>query len=378
MSAPQHPRIRIPRLLFVSALIAALSIGPVYAGDAPSIQGLPASRTFFMSVTPWPYDFTSQGINDAYAFIDKYTDFNVHHFDDGIPWPEALEQKEYHANVERDLRARVARLRKDRKTYVAVTPAREEGIVGYWAAESSMPLPDYWKKKAIDDPEVFRAYLAFCRDLIRRFHPDFMAYGIEVNMIAKDRARWARFVRLARAVYTTLKAEHPTLPLFVSLQVDVFWQDPQNQRKAIAQILPYTDYIAVSAYPYFTGHHDPKLLPRGFFADVAALAPDKPYTVAETGFIAIDMEAFGRKVVGREDWQRDYLSFVLTESNRLHAEFVVWFVSRDYDALWDRVKFLGGDVEVFKVFKNTGLLDGSGRTRPAMETWRQWLTLPRR
>ncbi len=368
------------RLLAAGMLVLALLAGPLQAGgtSSGSVQSLPPSRTFFMGVSPWPYDFTSAAVNDTYAFIDKYTDLNVHHFDDGVPWPEALEQKPYHPNVERDLSARAARLRKDHKTYVAVTPAREGGVVGYWARQSSMPLPDHWKRKAIDDPEVLRAYLAFCRDLIRRFHPDFMAYGIEVNMIAKDRARWASFVRLAKEVYTSLKAEHPSLPLFVSLQVDVFWQDPKGQRDAITQILPYTDFIAASAYPYFAGHHDPALLPRGFFSEVAALALDKPFVVAETGFIANDMEAFGLKVPGREDWQRDYLTFVLEESNRLHAQFVMWFVSRDYDALWDRVKFLGSEVELFKVFKNTGLLDGTGGARPAMETWRAWLSLPRR
>ncbi len=353
--------------------------GSVHAsGIAPgSLGGLPASRTFYMGVTPWPYDFTPKAINETYAFIDKNTDLNVHHFDDGIPWPEALEQRLYDPNVERDLTSRVQRLRKDRKTYVAVTPAREEGVVGYWAKESSMPLPGPWKVKAIDDPEVLRAYLFFSRDLIRRFHPDFLAYGIEVNMIAKDRVRWASFVKLAKDVYTALKAENPSLPLFVSLQADVYWQDVKSQREAIAQILPYTDYIAVSAYPYFAGRHDPKMLPREFFSEMAALAPDKPFVVAETGFTAKDLDAFERKVPGRVEWQNDYLAFVLAESNRLRARFVVWFVSRDYDALWDRIKFLGSEVELFKVFMNTGLLDGKGGTRPAVETWRAWLDLPR-
>jgi hypothetical protein len=33
-------------------------------------------------------------------------------------------------------------------------------------------------------------------------------------------------------------------------------------------------------------------------------------------------------------------------------------------------------LEVFKVFKNDGLLDTAGRDRPAAVTWRAWLNLP--
>jgi hypothetical protein len=366
----------------IVAVLAALVLVPLISGrpssGASGDDAVPASRPFYMGVTPWPHDFTREGINEAYTFIHDATDLNVHHFDDGIPWPEAFARTPYQPTVEANLRDRVARLRPDRKTYVSITPAREHGLVGYWGTDSNMPLPRVWKEKAIDDPDVIRAYLDFCRDLIRRFHPDYMAYGIEVNTIATTPSRWAQFTSLAKAVYTALRAENPGLHLFVTLQADAYWEDESRQRAAVTQILPYTDYIAVSAYPYVSGHSDPATLPRDFFARLRDLAPDKPFVIAETAFTARDVEAFGRRIPGREDWQNEYLAFVLQEAARLHAEFVVWFFYRDYDALWERIKFLGPSVELLKVFRNAGLLDGRGHDRPSTDTWRVWLRLPHR
>ena len=366
------------RLLGVALAVTLLaSVGPLPPSSGAPGDTLPRSRPFSMGVTPWPHDFTPEAIDQAYAFTAESTDLNVHHFDEGIPWPEALDQKPYPANVEDSLQLRVGRLRADRQTYIAATAARDSGLAGYWGQTRNLPLPEAWRNKAIDDPDVIRAYLSFCRDLINRFHPGYMAYGIEVNTIAKNSLRWARFVTLAKEVYGTLKEENPTLRLFVTLQVDEYWQDEAHQRDAVAQILPYTDYIAVSAYPYLFGHHDPQTLPADFFSRVRELAPAKPFAVAETGFTAKDVEAFGKSIPGTEAGQNAYLTFVLGESARLHAEFVVWFFYRDYDALWDRIKFLGPDVEIFKAFKNTGLLDSKGRDRPASSTWRTWLRLPR-
>jgi hypothetical protein len=110
-----------------------------------------------MGVTPWPHDFTAEGIDQAYAFIADSTDLNVHHFDEGIPWPEALDQKPYQANVEDSLRQRVGKLRADRQTYVAATAARDYGLARYWGQASNLPLPDAWRDKVIDDPDVIRA-----------------------------------------------------------------------------------------------------------------------------------------------------------------------------------------------------------------------------
>lgn len=344
-----------------------------------TLSALPKSRSFYMGFTPGEYDLTAEAVEWTYKFLEENADLVAHHLDEGIPWPEAFEKRPYHPNVESALNARVQRLNRRQKTYLAITPVRD-GLATYWAKDAQMERPGRWKDKEIDDAEAITAYLNFSRDLIRRFRPDFMAYGIEVNLhLAKNNAQWSRFVNLAREVYTTLKAENPNLPLFLTLQIDEFWKDEKNQTEAIRQILPYTDFVAVSTYPYFYGYFDPSTIPEGYFSKVAALAPEKPFVVAETGFTAEDLDALGKKGPGSVKWQNAYMKLLLKESDRLNAKFVMWFVPRDYDAVIERLKSFGASrdvIELFKVWKDNGVVDEAGNRRKAYVTWNRWLNLP--
>ena len=47
------------------------------------------TRSFYMGMTPHPHDYTQEGVEEAYKILEKHTDMIAHHFDDGIPWPEA-------------------------------------------------------------------------------------------------------------------------------------------------------------------------------------------------------------------------------------------------------------------------------------------------
>lgn len=342
-----------------------------------------ASRSFYMGFTPSEYDLTPAALEETYQFIQTNAELIVHHRAEGVPWPEALAKKPYHPNVEKDLQLRVQKRNPNQKVFLYLNPlaVTADGLANYWGETSNMERPGKWKDKDFDDPEVRTAYLNFCRDLIQRLRPDFMGYGIEVNGLLKNKPQqWPKFVQFAKQVYTTLKAENPNLPIFVSIQIDTVWEDKNNE-KAISDILPYTDYLAVSTYPYFSGYDDPRKLPRNYFSRIAALAPGKPFAVAETGFIAEDMQAFGVKAHGREERQNQYMQFLLEESNRLNAKFVVWFVPRDYDPFFEKVKSSGASAEVlalFKIWKDTGLVDGKEKGRAGLETWKQWLALPRK
>jgi hypothetical protein len=336
-----------------------------------------------MGFTPSEYDATPQALEDTYAFIGRHADLIAHHFVKGVPWPEAYDQQPYPAAVEQDLRYRERKRAARQKVFLALSPitVAAEGLGGYWGASGNMPRPGSWKRKDFDDPAVITAYTHFCSTMIQRFRPDFMAYGVEVNGLVKDApAEWPRFVRFAKLVYSALKAEHPALPIFVSLQLDYFWADEPQQREAIKQILPYTDYIAVSTYPYIDRYADPRDIPRDYLARLAAVAPAKPFAVAETGFAAKDVRAFGTRIPGGEVWQDAYLRFLLAESQRLRSKFVVWFIPRDYDLLVDRLKALHipqATIDLYGLWKSNGLVDAHGNKRRALDTWTEWLNRPR-
>lgn len=351
----------------------------VTAGEAKLAgSSLSSTRSFYMGFTTTEFDATSQALDQTYEFIAGHGDLVAHHLPAGIPWPEAYDQKHYHPAVEHDLQSRVAKRRIDQKVLISVSPiaVQADDLAGYWAERPNMPRPQPWSQRDFDDPQVITAYTNFVSDLVRRVRPDFLAYGVEVNQLIKEApAKWPKFVRLAKVVHSALKAEYPKLPVFVSLQADDFWANPEKQGRAIKEILPYTDYVAVSAFPYLGRSPDPRAIRKNYLSGIAALAPGKPFLVAGTGFPAKDVMMLGTRVPGREDWQDAYMRILLTDSQRLHAKAVVWFVPRDYDALMERLKALHAPrqtLDLYAAWQPDGLVDAKGTPRKALLTWMDW------
>ena len=157
-----------------------------------------------------------------------------------------------------------------------------------------------------------------------------------MNILARlAPADWPAFLVLAREVYGRVKARHPALPVFLTLQADFFHADPARQRTAIEPLLPFTDLIAVSTYP-FQEHSDPRALRGDHFTALAALAPSKRVAVAETAWPAEAVTApYPVPIPATEEDQRLYVERLLDDAERLRALFVTWFFTRDYDVLWD-------------------------------------------
>jgi hypothetical protein len=337
------------------------------------------ARSFSMGVTPFPYDLTPEAIEATQLWILDNTDIVSIKLDEGVPWQEALENKNaYDPAFEGSLDWK-GKVPKDKKVFLSMTPLNKDknGIAGYRGAAENMPNPDPWNKKDLDDPLVAKAYLNFCREMIRRFRPDYFAYGIEANNLAKAPAKWKKFVPFAKDIYLALKKDFPQMPLILTLSTESVTFDPEQspaQKKAIKEILPFTDMIAVTALPYIK-EQNPAKLPKDYFAQMAALAPQKPFAIAETAFLAEDVNFLGIERIGKPAWQQDYLKFCFDEGSKLNAKFIIWMLPRDCDALYEKIP--APINEMLKLFKDSGLLDGEGKPRKAFELWSQWLKIPR-
>jgi hypothetical protein len=130
-----------------------------------------------------------------------------------------------------------------------------------------MQLPEKWQNKRFNDPGVIEAYLNHCRRMIEHFDPDYAAYGIEVNMLAENPPdRFEKYLEMTGAVYRALKQEYPDLPLFLTLQLESFIKDPRTGRNAVERLLPFTDYIAVSSYPFLNDRDPNHCRTTGFYS----------------------------------------------------------------------------------------------------------------
>lgn len=250
-----------------------------------------------------------------------------------------------------------------------------------WGDAAHLPLPSPWDTLPLDALEVQAAYLSFCRRAIERYDPDYLAIGLEVNLLRKLAPdAWDAYVVLHRATYEALKREFPALPVFVTLTaVDLLegWTDADHaaQMDALADVLPYTDLFALSLYPYMSRHLVGPY-PPDLFTQLESLAGGRPVAIAESGFPAqrTALPSYGVVFEGTEEAQRAWVEQLLAEADRMEMPFVVNFVWRDYDALWTALG--GGDL--LAVWRDTGLYDEAGRERAALAAWRAALSRPRR
>ena len=353
-------------LLAITLAVAALAAGGQERKNRP----------FYMGVDPMPHDMSVEGMAALFAFLNTNVDLVSLKLDKGVPWPEALEKRPYAPEYEKNLTETQEQF-KDRKLFLSCTPINgdKNSVAGYRGANENEPLEGAWKAKDFDDPAISKAYLSYCNDMIRRFKPEFFAYALEANNLAKSNpARFKKFVAFATDFYGAIKKEHPKLPIFLTINADTYLEDPQPQKKAVTQLLAASDYTVISTIPYIK-EPVPSKLGKDFLAQFQALAPGKPFAIAGTAFLAEDISVLGFERVGKAAWQHEYLKFVFEECARMNAKFVIWMVPRDLDDLAQKLGLLG---EFVKIVKDTGLQDGKGNPRKSFELWQQWMKLPKK
>ncbi len=377
-------------LLFVLslALMSVACTGTAPAVPTPACQptvtpsALEAtSRDFYMGFTRWPPEATLEGIARMNTFLTQHGDMTALHFDGGIPWPEALAGNPLPEAVMNEWRGARDAIPASHKIYLAITPINMErnALAPYWGTATNQPLPKPWSEYSFGHPDVKLAYLKYALQAIEFFHPDYLAIGIEVNVVQVNAPQnWAAYRELQKFIYDSLKQDYPDLPIFATFTVShmngLDGGDSAAQMKEIESLLPYTDLIALSAYPYGwayeSGKADP--IPDDFFA--AALSFGKPIAIAESGAPSYDFSAFGKNYHFTEEYQARWVSFLLSKAREHNFHFVVAFTGIDYDKL---LEIIPKDTrELAMIWVYDGLERSDGCAKQALPVWDQWLALP--
>ncbi|NVK88851.1 MAG: hypothetical protein HWE13_12020 [Gammaproteobacteria bacterium] len=371
--------------VFLLALLLPLMFA---CGGSSSSDGQPTqeleSRSFFLGFTPWYFAATQNAISITYGRLNSHGDIIKHHLMEGIPWQEALDQTPYHPNVEASLETRLANTATSMTVFLAVdslNSSRDE-LSLYWAESDNLPRQNDWSNRSWSSPEVIAAYVNFASDMIDRFSPTYFEYGTEVSeLILNDLDAYADFLVFAEAVYTQLKARYPQLVLVTSVAL----KSPSSSEMQLvtthyAELLPYTDLVGISTYPYVFYNHadrgDPSNLPANWLTQIRLIAPGKPYAISETGWIAEDLTIADFQYSEQSDQTKQYLYLekLLAESENLDMAFVIWWTATDFDTLWENE--LAQD-PVAKIWKDIGLYDEAQQPRQALATWQKWFERPR-
>lgn len=373
-------------------LLFALSLGCSTHDAACAGANCDASparqRPFRMGFTPFPFDTTAEAVAKVYEYLGADADLYAFHITAGVPWSAAAAKKklpEWGRSVRATFEAHkaAAQAHPGHAVYLGLTPLDDSRsrLADEWDNGEHMPLSPPWDTYAFDAPAVKAAYLAFCEEAIAQYAPDYLAIGLEVNLLKNTNvAAWPAYVALHRETYQALKAKHPSLPIFVTVTaVDLLpgWtdSDPTAQAQALADVLPYSDYLALSFYPYMSKYLT-GAFPKEAFDQIAAIAAGKPIAIAESGYPAetFTLTSIPATFEGTPDKQDGWLETLLAEADKRHYRFIVNFVARDYDALWGKLP--PPSQEVALVWRDTGLWDGAGGEREALTRWRAALATP--
>ncbi len=364
---------KLPSLLCIVATLGVmgLSSGPVLAQDFDE-----KVRRFRMGFTGFPHDISLEAVAEAHKYCREFSDVIAHHIE-GVPWAEALASKPFPKKRMDDWEGKRRATPKGGKVYLAVSPGRGDLRL----ADDSLPLPDELKGKPYDHPLVKKAYLDYCKRMVDFFQPDYLAIGIESNELFYEAGPgvWRAYVSLHRHVYDALKEQNLRLPIFASFTVhnmlNVKGEERRKRLESFLELMPYNDRVAVSYYPFIQGGN----------TDVGAALQwleesfdkfGKQYVFAETAEAAdqLPLPGFGVVIGGTPEKQNAYLEQLARFAQTHKTDFVIWFLHRDYDAMWEKIK--DSVPEAFKAWRDCGLLDEAGKRRPSHATWQQYFAMP--
>jgi len=331
-----------------------------------------------MGFTLWPADMTAAGVATASDLAERHGDLVSVMFIGGLPWPEGESGASFSADVQKALAYRPP---SGHKLFVSISPLSEgrDGLAPYWGEHDNMPLPADWSGLAFDDPRVEKAFLGVCRRFVAGMHPDYLAIGVELNvLLSKNPSRWPGLKRLYRSTYRSLKAEYPSLPIFFTTDIGHYTggaaeSKGKDQKGEVADLMRDSDLFAMSFYPY--GNLDFAAATASGFLDFAK-SFGKPVAVSESGMLTQDvtLAGYGVTLHGTQAQQAAFEQMLLGRASSDRYRFVVNFATTDFEKLVARLS--GPAAELAKVWAYTGLQDSSLHAKPALTVWDRYLHEP--
>lgn len=316
--------------------------------------------------TDFPYAKTSEAYQETFLTILNDGNLVAMHFDDGIPWEQALSGN--YEDVYLDtMNAKANAIPDSHQVYLAITPINFERN----DLATNLDGGGVWRN-SLNDEDVVKAYTNHALTMIEIFEPDYFAYAIEPNLLyMNDPARWNEFSSLSEAVYNEIKTEHPDLPVFFTIQAEAYHSNEKGQTSALEVVLPYADFIAISTYP-FAGGYGASDIPEDYYLEIKNLDSSKPFAISETSWPAEDIgHPYPILIEGSEEDQYVYMERVFDEFGE--GEFIVWFFSRDFDEFWNSEISSSPIAPTARLWKDSGLYDENGDPRKALELWNEKL-----
>jgi hypothetical protein len=356
------------------------ALGRIAALLLAALPAAPATAEPLWGFTAFPYDLTPESEDRVHAIIQRHADLFAIHMDNCLPWAEAMSGDPFPDWFAADWAGVRARIPPGHTVYVAMTPTDNDrqSLAPQCGRSEDRPArhPRGIRGKALDDPAVIAAYIAYLRRQIDFFRPAYVNIGIEMSeMSLRAPELWPGFERLYLESVAALKQSHPQVKVGIELGLQSI-TDPRVGAQ-VRRAVEASDFMCLSFYPY-AAEAGVKLFGAPSLPDPPDQwrtpldwvrgYTDKPLAVCETGQPArtVELPGLGVTLPGDIAGQAAFVRDLVRVARRDDYLFVVWFITVDYERL---MAVLPGAAEWMWIWAHTGLFASDLSPRPALAEW---------
>ena len=205
-------------------------------------------------------------------------------------------------------------------------------------------------------------------------HPAYLGLAAETNLIRlqASSALYAAVKQVANDAAADIRLRDATIPLYVSVQVDVAWgAGGGGTYVGIATDLadfPFMNAVGLSSYPYLAGYAEPEDVPLNYYARLTQ-GLTLPSLVVEGGWISKTVGGITTSPAKEARWIRRNVA--LLDSAKSVAVFQLTFADLDLAAITPPPP------PALAYFATIGLVDENLAPKPALAPWDSAYARPR-
>ena len=248
-SVPRAPWMAIVVVLW-GPTCGLAPVGQCWQAPVEGSRKAPVAAGTLFGFTPFPYDLTLEALTKTHHIVTENSTIYALHYDDGIPWKEALADTPFPPRVQKSWDDQARSIPRGHRIYLGLAPLDKDrtSLAPAKGEQDGAATPRELRQAPLDDALVKQAYLNYARRAVKQFKPDFLNLGIEAGgVLMRDSARWAQFAGLYDYVRSSLKEEFPDLQIGISFSLGHLRVETNAQ--AAQPLIAKSDYVGLSFYP---------------------------------------------------------------------------------------------------------------------------------
>jgi len=220
--------------------------------------------------------------------------------------------------------------------------------------------------KSMADIDVQENYVAFAVAVARRFHPQYMGLGSEVNVLLDTLPASARagLIRMCAEAAAQIKTVSPKTKVYVSVQTEYAWGKligdvPFRGVEGTFTSFPFTEVLGVSTYPYFAWP-TPADVPSNYFNRMKGTRTI-PIVIDEGGWTS----GTAGTIQSTDARQAEWITKLCSLADKSNALSIGQLTYTDLD-----LTGIGGtDGTTLSLFSHLGVTDTQWHAKPALAAW---------